>query len=161
MTNQEHHQRLEVAAADAHQRLAAAARGQHHAEAEQRTAGQRGEPEEARSAVDGVGGLHPAERRHGVEADHRHAHGGHPHAHARPVAHGEDVGDRTHGAEVGALRDRAEDHGQRERGPQHAAAERRDVDVLHAAILSSAPALPASRPQATSAKRGARGRPAH
>ena len=43
-----------------------------------------------------------------VEAEHRGADRQHPHAHARPVADGDDVGHRAHGAEVRALRDGAE-----------------------------------------------------
>ena len=110
------------------------------------------QPQQRGPGIDAVGGLDPAQRHHGVEADHRHADGQHPHAHARPVADVDDVGHRAHGAEVGALRDGAEGHGQREGGPQHRAAEA-GSRFLHAAILCSA-ACAVARVLRTRCRRG-------
>ena len=130
--HEQHHQRLEVAATDAHQRLAAATRGQHHAETEEQATDGVRQPQQARPGIDAVRRLDPAQRDHAVEADHRHADGQHPHAHARPVAEIDDVGHRAHGAEVSALRNGAKGDGQRERGPQHGGRQAGQVGFLHA-----------------------------
>ena len=137
----EDHQRLQAATADAHQRLAAAARGQHHAEAEQGPAQRVRQPDQLRSCIDTVTGLHPAQRHHGVEAQHRHAHRQRPHAQAGPVAHRDDVRQRAHGAEVGALRHGAKDRAQGERGPEDLAHQAGKLGfVEHGARILGAPA---------------------
>ncbi len=127
--------RLQAAAADAQQRLAAAARREHHAEAEQGAADERRQRGQLRRGVEAVIGVDPAERGHRIEADHRHADRQHPHAHARPVAHVDDVRQRTHGAEMAALGDHAEDDRQPEGGSQHLGLQRLEFGQGHAEIL--------------------------
>ena len=105
----EHHQRLQVAAADAHQRLAAAAR------ASTMPKPNSAPPTSADSQIKlrrrrrcSCDGVDPAERDHRVEADASRRPSPAPTCACGPVAHVDHVGDGAHGAEVGALRDRAE-----------------------------------------------------
>jgi hypothetical protein len=101
--DQQHHDRLEVAAADANQRLVAAAGGEHHADAEQQAAEHVLEPDEIVLAIgrEGAGDVHHASCFEAHHAEHAHRDSQHPGAHAPGVTHVDPVGHRAHGAEVG------------------------------------------------------------
>ena len=113
----QYHQGLEVAAAEPDQRLAATTRSKGHAEAEQESADQVGQPGDPRRRVDRLRQVDQARRFQRRRAGDRDGDRQQPHAHPAPVADVHDVGDRAHRAEVDAVGDRAEDKGQREGEP--------------------------------------------
>jgi hypothetical protein len=118
----QHHQRLEVAAADAHAGLVATARTEGHADTEHHTAQHIAQPGEVAGAVrrEGVGRQRQLARAlENHHAEQRHGHGEQPGAQPAGIAHVHPVGHRAHGAEVGLVGDRAQHHGRQKHQAQH------------------------------------------
>ena len=132
--DQQHHQRLEAAAAQAREIARAAARGQHHAGAKQQAADQGRQPRQLPACIEGVAHGHAAPQHQRGRAAHRHAHGHGPLAHARPVLQIDHVAERAHGAKARFAHGKAEPGGQQKNDRQDGGRQGGKLGSTHARI---------------------------
>ena len=108
--HQQHHQRAQIAAADARQVAAGAAAREHHAEAEHQPAGDVPSPIERGRQIHRCGEIDRPDPMQNLRAQQCGRGCQQPGPEAPPVAQRHDVGDRAHGAEVGGEDDGPEGH---------------------------------------------------
>jgi len=130
--DREHDQRdhrLDAASACADQQLAAATRGKRHAEAEEKSADKVRRPCDLRRRVNRFARIGEPGRLEPCHTGDRYRDREQPHAHAPPVADGDEIGHRAHGAEVDTVRHRAE----YDREPERASCDQRGemLKILH------------------------------
>ena len=130
--DREHDQRdhrLEAASACTDQQLAPATGGKRHAKAEEKSADKVRRPGDLRGRVNRFARIGEPARLEPCHAGNRYRDREQPHAHAPPVADGDQIGHRAHGAEVDPVSHRAE----YDREPERASCDQRGemLKILH------------------------------
>ena len=138
--DQQHHQRLEAAAAQPGQIPGPAPRCQHHAAAKQQPSRQGRQPQQAAAGIQGIAHLQLAPQRQRREAQHAHGDGHAPLARPPPVLQIHHIADGTHGAKAGLAHHEAQHGGQQQNGHQNGGRQGFKLGRTHAGIGRRGPA---------------------